>query len=256
MRPNWRLVAYTFLVAFFFMIQALIRGQSSFAIVDLNGNGIPMVGNEVFYEQAEPMQTAEHAFSLKNTGNSTQTVSVRKTELSLHTISAIDKAEAFFCTGVTCYPSSVYSGSVVIEAGKTVVFKAQLIEAGTKGESVVLYKFVNNANGDALQFTLRYNDKAMAVNDVAEPWPVIELDFSKASAQTPSFYVHLPQMDGAARFRILNSLGVEIYACELLQDSNKIELSDEMPACTGGLFYVNVQNGFYSRTKKILLTTK
>lgn len=233
-----------------------VSQNASFSVRDITGTGSYLNGGEIIYVAAQPGVTTEHLFAIKNLTGVTQTISIRKDEIKLNTVALTDKAEAFFCTGVTCYASQVMTAIVEINAGQTLIFKAQFIEASIKAESEVSYKFSNNLVNEFVNFTLKYNNILMSLpNETAKGKTDLELSFENPTTELLNLKI-VSLKDQTVSVCIFNS-NAELISCEqltLLTGMN--EYKNKLTCMSGGMYYLNIAANGKSVNKKIILTNK
>ena len=247
---------FYFLTSVLFLFSQTIRSQTSVIEISPNSNTTtPLSNNSVLYVSVAKYKSIESDFQVKNVSNATQTLSIKKIENSLNTVSASDAAEAFFCTDANCYLSTVYSASVVLTAGQSFVHKAELTEASIAGPSSVSYKISDfNNHADALTFTLKYNDAAaVSVKDNGSVSSTISNIYPNPSSSTAYMNINcLHETD--ITMRVLNTLGSIVITKQLNLNSGKNVVTIDSEKFSAGIYFVSIAEGSLVTTKKITIT--
>ena len=133
----------------------------NFQVKDNNNAGQVVIDGQVFYHPTQNYgPTINHEFEIKNISANTLSLSLRKYEDVMNTVSITnsDVAQAYFCFGTNCLPSSVFSYSIELAPGESTLLEAKFDEASVAGHSGVRYKFNNKINtSEALTITLKYD---------------------------------------------------------------------------------------------------
>ena len=246
-----RIIKLFFLV--FLFNSKLLAQLPTFEISEIEHPNSTISLNPIFYQAAIPYQTTERSFIVKNISNVSQTISIKKSETLLHTINNSDKAEAFFCTGVTCYASSVFTGAMVLNAGQTAVFKAQLIEASNSGESTISYKFVNNSTNESNTLTLRYNSPLAGVSKLvsraAEPNYLTIYQSNNGECLN---IVSLEALNNTM-LQIRDTKGTLIYTQKINSEEYAAVILLENLTINTGVYFVSIISANNTKTKKVII---
>lgn len=227
---------------------------SAFQVSNITTGTTVVSNDDVFYKTTSPLSTTAHDFELKNTSSNSLTLTVRKDDDLINTVSPFDFAESSFCTGVSCYPSSTKSASLVLTAGETMIFKADFAEASVIGQSSIRYKFTNFSNNqDALSFSLKYNN-ALSVKNNAAVFSNISGVYPNP-AQTKAFIdiTLLKSIDGAS-INIVNALGATIQNKNIHLSAGVHKLPFDFENLNSGVYFIQISYEGTTITKKIIIT--
>ena len=243
---------FTYILLSFFTI--LIQAQTAtFQISDLtNGTGI-IANNSVFYRSTTPSATIDHSIEVKNLTATTVSVSVRRYDDVVNTVSVSDYAQANFCTGVTCYGTSVMTTVMTLTANQIVVFKADLIEATVVGQSEIRYKFSNPNNGsEATTTTIKYNNP-LSVKNNSSLFSNVSNVYPNPSASKS--YINFTSQGeiNSVNVSIINNLGAIVSSknVDVMVGKNTIALDSEN--LNSGIYFVTISSGSNKISKKITI---
>lgn len=227
--------------------------QSVFEIKDLQTTNMVSSGVNIPTTTTVSTQTA-YDFEIKNISSVTQTITVRRYDDVLNTVSQSDMAIAAFCTGTNCYPPNVISANVVLAPNATIDLKADLDEATMVGISEIRYRVYDTDNTtDAVMFTLKYNAPASlkqannVITNISDVYP-------NPSAGKSFLNITSSQSLDNVKTTIINSLGaiVSVKNIDLAIGKNNIVLETEN--LSTGLYFAIISNGTQKITKKITIT--
>jgi hypothetical protein len=238
------------LLLFSFVLRAQM---STFEIREIERSDFTISLNSLYYQTAIPYQTTERSFIIKNTSSVSQTISIKKSEILLNTLSNFDKAEAFFCTGVTCYASHIFTGAMVLNAGQTAVFKAQLIEASTTGESIVSYKFSNNTTNESTVITIKYNSPLAGFSKLeSAPSKLNSLKIYQSNLGKSLNIISSETLSNSI-LKIQDTNGALIYSQKIGSQGYEAVISLESIAIHSGIYFASIITEDNSTTKKIII---
>jgi hypothetical protein len=213
------------------------------------------VQNSTVFHATVPASTfLEKDFLLKNISAAPQVINIRKYEDLMNVPSSSDYAEAYFCTGINCYLSSVMSASVMLSPGEEIEFRADFVEASTVAHSTVRYKFTNDAdNNDNLMFTIQYNDpSAVSVKNNSAFSGLSDVYPNPSSSKS---FVNLNSsigMDGV-NLTVINSVGATLISKQINVTPGKNTISIDSENFADGIYFVSLNHGSTSVTKKITI---
>jgi hypothetical protein len=246
---------YIFVFILFAFCSLSVLSQSvTFQVTDVsNGTGV-IANNSVFYRNTTASSMVDHTFEIKNISAVTQSISVRRYDDVVNTVSVNDKAEANFCTGTTCYGTGVMTSVMTLTTNQIVIFKADLIEASAVGLSEIRYKFSNPNNGsEAITTTIKYNhplsvkDNASLFNNVSNIYP---------NPTSSKSYVNVTSLgeENSLNVTIINALGATVSSkvVEVSLGKNIISLDSEN--LNSGIYFVSISSGNQKITKKITIS--
>jgi hypothetical protein len=152
-------------VLFLFCSTFLIGQNPSFKIADSLNAGATVNNSTIFNHAVTALQTDQHKFGMVNLTASTITLTVRKYEDLINTVTVGDAAIAVFCTGSNCFPPNIFTTTVAIGPAQTLSFYGDLTEASVAGASTVRYKFTNNATAESITMSLKYNQSGIGITE-------------------------------------------------------------------------------------------
>lgn len=242
-------------IYFAVLLAALVSGlQSQSTFVIKNQQGVStLTNNTVFYHSVEASSSFVHNLLFINTSAATQTYTIRKTEVSINTVGAGDKASAYFCTGLNCYTGS--SASFSLAAGDTMDVTLDLDEATVKGLSVADYKFADaNNTTDNLVLSERYNDPSSPYLSVSE-----RSLFSNVSGVYPN-----PSKNGSSitvnskssadvSLSVINALGDVVYTKPVSLSAGSNVISTGSETLSAGVYFVTISGANTSISRKFVV---
>jgi hypothetical protein len=234
------------------VVIALLAGISSVdaqSIAVINtADGSTIANGSSFYQATTAGNIIEVDFEFKNTSSSSKNYHVKKYDLQVNKVNSSDLAEAYYCTGLNCYPptTTITPTPVTLGANTTIALKLYLSEASAVGESTIKYEIYDVANpGDMVSFTIKYNgplsvkttENVVALSDIY-PNPAS----SKAFINLNSIAVI------SGNVSITNTLGsvVSSKAVEISQGKNTISLDTEN--LTSGIYFVTI----YAKNQRLV----
>jgi len=245
---------YIFVFILFAFCSLSVLSQSvTFQVTDVsNGTGV-IANNSVFYRNTTASSMVDHTFEIKNISAVTQTISVRRYDDVVNTVSVSDKAEANFCTGTTCYGTSVMTSVMTLTTNQIVIFKADLIEASAVGLSEIRYKFSNPNNGsEAITTTIKYNHP-LSVNESSLIFTNISNVYPNPSS-SKSFISLTVSKTELASVSIINALGATVSSKSVELNNGKNVVSLDSENLNSGIYFVTITSGGQKITKKITIS--
>lgn len=128
---------------FLFLFQNYFSQNPTFKVTEKNFASTPVPDGATYFFNTTPKSTNEFTLSVKNISTSNLTLSVRKTEIKINTVSPTDKGDASFCFGTNCHTSDVFVDTFVIATGYDTELGTKFIEASIAGNSKVSYQIIN-----------------------------------------------------------------------------------------------------------------
>jgi hypothetical protein len=240
----------------FFILFASITIQAqtpTFEITDDDNSNTAVPSNTTFVRNVAASTLDQHHFTIKNISSVSQTITIRKYEDVLNTVSASDKAEAVFCTGTTCFPPTVTSAQVVLTPSQTVAFIADLTEASVVGESDTHYKFTNANDVTEVMFVyFKYNlpagiiKQSNFISTVSSVYP--------NPVSSSAFITVTASKEIQTDVIIVNALGavVSTSSADLNKGKNTVKLPTDN--LNTGVYFMSLSNGNSIITRKIIIT--
>ena len=159
-------------------------------------------------------------------------------------------AQAYFCFGTNCLPSSVFSYSVELAVGESVFLEAKFDEASIAGHSSVRFKFNNKVNtSDALSITLKY-DTNVGLNTIEKE----DSNFSNPypSPSSESFNIDLKQTNILIKqISLLNSAAQELSKSDFTIRQNEKGISINTAQLPSGIYFIQIVTDKTITIKKI-----
>lgn len=204
-----------------------------------DGSTIP--NGSTYYKSTTAGYTEQVDFEFKNTSSSAKNYHVKRYDLLVNKVSATDSAEAYYCTGLNCYPATttITPNPVALGANSTEALKLYLTEASVVGQSAIKYEIydINNPS-DMTSFTIKYNnplsvkamDNMVTISDVY-PNPVSSKAFINLNSAVAV----------GGNVSITNSLGSVVYTktVDILQGKNTVSLETDNLA--SGVYFITIQ---------------
>jgi hypothetical protein len=229
----------------YFLAVALFAGISSLDAQSITvrntADGSTISNGSVFYGVTTASNITEIDFEFKNTSATSKNFHVKRYDLVVNKISATDSAEAYYCTGLNCYPptTTITPAPVALGANSTIALKLYLTEASAIGQTSIKYEVYDAANPtDMVSFTIKYNsptsvkttENVFTLSDVY-PNPVNGKAFISLNSAAA--------VNGGS-INITNSLGsvVSLRGLDLSQGKNTIPLETESLA--SGIYFVTI----------------
>lgn len=239
---------------FFVSITCLFAQTPVFEITNhTNGSGL-VKDNDVFYRATAPSINIEHDFEIKNISGATQTVNITKTETTLNTVTpGSDVAEAYFCTGITCYPSNVMSAPLILAPNEVVSVKTDLTEASATGQSEVSYKFAEaKKSGQVLTLFMKYNNP-LSVRSTESVFSNVSNVYPNPSSSKSYLNITSARDLSGVSLTVMNSLGSVVLSKPISITSGKNIITLDSENFSSGLYFVSVSSGSTVITKKITI---
>lgn len=221
----------------------------TFRIKDRLNGGVFVQNNAVYDHVVSATQTHQHLFTIVNQTNASISISIRKYHDLVNVISPTDSAEAYFCTGTNCLPPSSFNANVTIAAQDTLVFYGDLKEATTAGKSTIRYRIANNAAGEQINFTLRYN-ATIGLNEITKLFTQVSNVYPNPS-KGESFINFKSDAAGQVNVKVVNVLGKTVSeSVELVEEgNNKVSLPTTHLA--SGIYFITLGKNDAIITRKL-----
>ena len=215
-----------------------------------NSTGNPITNNSVILEDVATGGQSHVYLQLKNISSSSVTYAVKKTEIVINS-----GADAYFCWGGQCFPSSTTVTPVANYATLTAgeVYAPQSFyydENSTEGYSEVQYELynVNNPN-DAITFTFKFNPNLLSVRNNGNLFTSISDVYPNPSANKAQIMIN-SKINTNTSVSIVNALGsvVSVKNIELFAGKNSIHLDSEN--LNSGIYFATISSGNTKIVKK------
>ncbi len=228
---------------------ANFNAQTSIQLTN-NSTSNPITNNSVILEDVATGGQSHVYLQLKNISSSSVTYAVKKTEIVINS-----GADAYFCWGGQCFPSSTtvtpVANYVTLTAGE--VYAPQSFyydENATEGYSEVQYELynINNAN-DAITFTFKFNPNLLSVRDNGNLLTSISDVYPNPSASKAQIMVN-SKINTNTSVSIINALGsvISVKNIELSAGKNSIHLDSEN--LNSGIYFATISSGNTKIVKK------
>ncbi|MBS1651843.1 MAG: T9SS type A sorting domain-containing protein [Bacteroidetes bacterium] len=226
----------------------------TFKINDADNSNAIVTDGTILSETTLAGQTNQHHFTITNLTAATVTLTVRKYEDLLNTVSVSDIASSVFCTGTNCYPPNVMNVSVTFTANQTMTFYADLTEASVVGASQVRYKIANPSNSNEnSSFTLKYNGGITGINELLSASWSISSPFPNPAHDAVQFNINSKEFVTSLPIKVFNVLGSSVYieTSTLVPGQNTLKI--DCQSFNKGIYYVRFGEGKGAILKKITI---
>lgn len=247
---------YLIALGLFLSVAGLKSQSPTFQLTHYPNVNEAIQNNDVFYFITNPGENTEFDVQIKNISSTTQTFKIRKNIIMLHSVSTQDEAQAYFCTGTTCYIPSVGSATVTLEPNETILLLIDLTEASTKGETVTNYEVSNNANAsEKISFTQKYNDPTNPVSVRSNPALFSHVSGVYPNPSSSKSFLNFTSAYGidGLNLRVLNSLGSVVLSKKVDIISGKNTVTIDSDNLTPGIYFVSLAHGSSVITRKITI---
>jgi hypothetical protein len=212
-----------------------------------SGQVVPDNGS--IYLDSYADSTVEYELMMKNTGNASDNVSIKRTDDMLNSTGS-GTAATYFCTGETCYTPDVMTAAVTLAAGQSLSFKAYLAETSTKGESVIRYRFTSSGTDMTIYF--KFNNVLGVVENSSAFLKT--LVFPNPSAGPASLMIDAAYNSEAA-IRVTDVRGATVWSSASVNLSAGVNIvsipSEELAA---GLYFLSVSAENHNSTQKFVIS--
>ncbi len=240
------------LVLIFSSLVIGLKSQNAiFQITNEDNGNSPVINNDVFNLFTSAGSTTAHDFELKNISSVTQTIAIRKSDILMNISPLPDTAKAYFCTGANCYEPDIINVSVVLAANEAMIFKADLDEASTAGQSEVSYKF--SSSGQTIIFSLKYSATPVSVKSYAGFVSGVSNVYPNPSTSRSFITVNSIRSVANVNVTIINSLGSVVSSKEVVLINGKNTINLDTENYKTGIYFVTISNGASVTTKKITI---
>lgn len=223
----------------------------TFELVTTTATNTPIANNAIFDKTTTPAGSISAYFKLKNITASTQTYTIRKFDNVLNTVAVGDAAEAYFCTGTTCYVPSVFSAFFEIPANSNDDFIVYLAEASATGSSNVSYEVSNGP--EKLTIVMRYNF-ATGINSNLNDLASVSGVYPNPSASRSYIDVNASKELSGTTLKVYNCLGAVVSSKEINLNKGKNTVVIPSENLETGIYFVKMTNGSSTLTRKLTVT--
>lgn len=242
------------IITYFVIFSGVLLAQTSvFKVTESPSNQLVSNG-AIFYHTTKSYLTVSHEFEIKNISAATVSLSLRKYDDLINTIDQPndDMGHAYFCFGTNCLPASVFTYTLELGVGESVLLDAKFDEASIAGHSSVRYKINDKVNtSDALTITLNYDtnvglkESGFNASSFSEAYPNpakqnVNIDFNT-------------QLIDLQSVRIINASGQVVQSNFYEYNLNTTGLQINTSELNAGLYFVNLMSNKGSVTKKIVI---
>lgn len=242
---------YFFLVGITSSLSVAFAQTPTFELVTTTATTVPIANNTIFDVVTTPLNSVSSHFKLKNVTATTQTYTIRKNENTLNTIGAGDAAEAYFCTGTTCYVPAVSSAFFVISAMSDDDLTMYLSEASARGLSDVSYDVQNGS--EKITVELRYN-YAMGISTNSSDLTSISNIYPNPSSSRSFIDVNATKELSGTNLQVYNCLGSVVSTKEISLEKGKNTIAIDSENLGTGIYVVKITNGSSTLTRKLTIT--
>ena len=226
-----------------------LSAQTSIQLTN-NSTGNPITNNSVILEDVATGGQSHVYLQLKNISSSSVTYAVKKTEIVINS-----GADAYFCWGGQCFPSSTtvtpVANYATLTAGEVYAPQSFYYDENTaEGYSEVQYELynVNNPN-DAITFTFKFNPNLLSVRNNGNLFTSISDVYPNPSANKAQIMIN-SKINTNTSVSIVNALGsvVSVKNIELFAGKNSIHLDSEN--LNSGIYFATISSGNTKIVKK------
>jgi len=227
-----------------------INAQSSIQLTN-NSTGDPITNNIVFTEDVATGGQSHVYIQLKNIGSSSVTYAVKKIDVVINS-----GADAYFCWGGQCFPSSTtitpVANYVTLTAGQTYAPQSFYYDENVAaGYTEVKYEVYDiNNTSDAVSFTFKFNPTLASVKDNGSIFSSISDVYPNPSINKAQVTINSKVNTSNATVSIINALGsvVSVKNIDLSTGKNTIHLDSEN--LNSGIYFATISSGNNKIVKK------
>ena len=194
---------------------------------------------------------AEVAIKVKNIGNASISVKLRKYDVNL-----MDGTNVTFCWGTSCYGPNTYLSpeAVRLDIQETdSSFHGDYNHYGKQGTSIARFTFFDEANpSDSVSVVVNYTVGYLGVNDNINIGLSISNAYPNPATTTSYVDYKLPKSMTGASLRINSLLGVTIQDIPLNRNEGKAAI-DVSKMKEGIYFYSLIVNNSIAQTRKFIV---
>jgi hypothetical protein len=195
----------------------------------------------------------KNEFVIRNISALTHTYIVQKFDDLIHEVSASDKAYAYFCVDLSCFPPTTYTAALVLAANETFSFLPGLDEASTVGHSIVKYNIFNQASSSDIHTTeYQFNEPLSvrsnkAFRNVSAVYP--------NPSNGPAFVdIEVAVSSGQGIIKVHNAMGACVAEKNVSLFPGKNTLSLDVENLEAGIYFLTIADDDNKITEKIILT--
>ncbi|MBK9285239.1 MAG: T9SS type A sorting domain-containing protein [Sphingobacteriaceae bacterium] len=234
----------------FLTVSCRLFAQIPIEVRDIDNANALVSNNQIFQKTTTAGGTDfSFHFEIKNTSANTITVSVRKYEDLMNTVTVNDKAEAYFCFNTYCYIPSIITATTQMTSGSTFTFLPKLDEASVVGESKVRYRI--SAEGNDFYVDLRYN-APVGINEVNKNINSL-LVYPSPASEVLSINLQNKEIKKTT-LSLYNSLGALIISEIRTTTSGNNSFDFNVSDLNSGIYFLQIKQGEEKMTKKIIIS--
>lgn len=230
--------------------------SSNLLIKDLENGNATVSNNQVFNQSTTASGVDfHHILEVKNTSASSQTISVRKYEDQVNTVSGNDKAQAYFCFNTYCYTPEVMTATTALAAGASFTFYPKLDEASQVGESDIRYKITTTADvaGENMILVMKYNAPVL-VKENSTYFASVSAIYPTPSASKAYMDLTVAQETNGLTLKVINSVGSVVLNKQISLNKGKNTIGIDSENFDSGIYFVTLSNGSSKISKKLIIT--
>lgn len=252
-----------FLFIAFVICAMTSTAQNSFVIYKQNTT-TSVSPNSLFDVATTAATITNNTFDVENISASTHTYNIKRYDLHLWRVNAVDTTAAQFCFASQCYgpdvtlglfPLTLTTSANTATLGAYYSLDCDLAESTRIGYSLVKYTLFNvNQPSDSLQFTMRYNVNLINVGIKEQNLSSQELQISPNPAKDMAKLTFVSANAVAAQVTIYNAIGQKVFTQVVNTNigSNTVPVNvSELPA---GVYHVSIDADHSVITKKLIVT--
>ena len=236
----------------FLILVILSSAQINFQVTDLdNANAVLNDGGIITKSTTALGLEFPHHIAIRNTSANTVTISVRKYEEVINTITVSDKAAAYFCFNTFCYIPVVMNATTSLTAGQSFSLIPKLDEASAVGYSQIRYRITEGT--DNLSVTLKYNAPA-SVKENIQTFGAISNVYPNPSNSNSFLDIYSNTEINKVDVKIYNSLGSIVSSKSVGVTKGKNTIEFETENLESGIYFTTISQGKNQITKKIIIS--
>lgn len=232
-----------------------MNGQSLVTVTNSSDGSVLSNSTTIYVTTTVGGLADELDFSIKNISGVSKDFLIRRIDIALNKISSSDSAEAYFCFGTSCFPSTttITPTPFTIASNGAQSLKTYLQEASMQGYSSVKYQIIDASNSNTIfTFTMVYNS-ALSVKENVDLFSSVSNVYPNPANQNANLKIHSTSNTKNAVVSITNTLGTTMYSnnIELNAGENTIRLTTEnLPS---GIYFTTITSGKNKIIKKFVI---
>ncbi len=202
---------------------------------------------------ADPQASApaEAAIKVKNIGNASVSVKLRKYDVSI-----LDETNVTFCWGTSCYGPNTYLSPEAVRLDSQASdssFHGDYNHYGKQGTSIARFTFFDENNpSDSLSFVVNYTVGYLGIDENVKTGLFISNAYPNPATTTSYVDFKLPKSVMSASLRINSLLGVTVQDIPLNRNEGKASI-DVSKLKEGIYFYSLIVNNSIAQTRKFVV---